>query len=138
MLPLALALLTVLQPPCSRVGYLPDAACTPGDIQTTDLVIICLRPIRELRRVELATRRAVFAEYGIPWSERGEWVLDHRVPLELGGANSIDNLWPQRKEEAHAKDRYENAAHRAVCAGRMTVEIAQEAFQGDWTKEMRP
>jgi 5-methylcytosine-specific restriction endonuclease McrA len=40
-------------------------------------------------------KREVYEGYGITLHDCGDYDLDHRIPLELGGANSIKNLWPQ-------------------------------------------
>ena len=40
------------------------------------------------------------------------------MSLELGGANTSDNLWPQPYDgewNAHDKDRLENKLHHIVC-----------------------
>ncbi|MHB8466775.1 MAG: hypothetical protein ACYDH6_08905 [Acidimicrobiales bacterium] len=67
---------------------------------------------------------------------------DHLIALEIGGdPTSPSNLWPEPREgapEASAgataddKDRLENAAHAAVCSGRMTLRDAQTAMATDW------
>ncbi len=73
---------------------------------------------------------------------------DHRVPLEIGGApcgptaGTCLNLWPQPwggPENAHQKDRLENAVHRDLCArpARLTLAQAQAVFLGDWRAELR-
>jgi len=36
----------------------------------------------------------VYDRYGIR-KDRATCELDHLVPLELGGADSLDNVWPQ-------------------------------------------
>jgi hypothetical protein len=47
-----------------------------------------------VRHVTAATKRQVFAEYGVdPKSDKFE--VDHLISLELGGSNAIGNLWPQ-------------------------------------------
>ncbi len=46
--------------------------------------------------------------------------IDHIVPLELGGANEIANLFPEpgsRNANYHVKDELENRLHDLVCAG---------------------
>jgi len=49
-------------------------------------------------------RKEVFARYGIPWSERNGWTVDHLIPCELAGASTLANLWPQRILDAEKKD----------------------------------
>jgi hypothetical protein len=58
---------------------------------------------------------------------------DHLIPLELGGSPaSPSNLWPEKGATPNPKDAVENAAHRAVCSGRMTLAAAQRAIAGNW------
>jgi hypothetical protein len=119
-------------PTCHSRGPLPDNVCTPGAVETTDLAVICGQATKARRHVSEATKRLVLAEYGIAQSERHGWVIDHRIPIEVGGANSTQNLAPQTRVDAEAKDVYENLAHREVCSGQISVEAAQRAFMGDW------
>src|SRR5664280_2728256 len=59
---------------------------------------------------------------------------DHPVPLEVGGAPRDPlNLWPESYASAHQKDQVENAAHAAICAGKLPLATAQAGFQSDWT-----
>ena len=46
------------------------------------------------------------------------------IPLELGGASTVANLWPEPWADprgAHRKDDLENALSRQVCSGSMTL-----------------
>jgi len=61
--------------------------------------------------------------------------IDHLIPLELGGSNNASNLWPQSYVSpwgAHIKDELENTLHRLVCAGNLSLPVAQHAIQSDW------
>lgn len=121
---------------CAVRGALPDPICTPGDIDTTDLALICGQSTKERRSVSASVHRQVFAEYGIAYpAPAGYFECDHLVSLELGGSNAIANLWPEAAEPRlgyHEKDRLENALHRHVCAGEMTLSAAQHAIATDW------
>jgi hypothetical protein len=84
-----------------------------------------------------AMRRAVFAAYGVPRSEHNQMELDHRVPLALGGADAIANLWPQPLPptpwNAVLKDQLEYRAVVAACYRHaITLSEAQAIFLGDW------
>lgn len=132
MLSVALLALALLSPgSCHPRGDLPDPACTPGAVATTDVAVVCGTSTRTRRHVTAGTRHEVLAAYGVR-DARG-WELDHLVPLELGGANSAANLWPEPPPGFHDKDKAENLLHARVCSGAMSLAEAQKAFQTDWT-----
>ena len=61
------------------------------------------------------------------------YVVDHLIALEIGGApREPRNLMLQTNEASKAKNRDENAYHRAVCAGRMTLEAARDDMYRNW------
>lgn len=53
------------------------------------------------------------------------WVLDHRLPLELGGRPDAPNLQLQTVRDAKAKDRVEGRLHRLTCRGLIDLRAAQ-------------
>jgi len=121
-------------------GQLPDPRCTPGSIdpavtQANLRSTICRSGYtRTVRPPESQTERfkfrVAYLAYGDPHSERTE--LDHLVSLELGGSNDATNLWPETPPTPNPKDKVENALHRAVCSGRVTLAAAQDAIASDW------
>ncbi len=68
--------------------------------------------------------------------------LDHVVPLELGGADGLGNIWPECGPDAvtldnryfKIKDRVENYLADEVKAGRMSLDAAQQGIASDWTQ----
>ncbi|HUB14764.1 MAG TPA: hypothetical protein VMB34_22640 [Acetobacteraceae bacterium] len=66
---------------------------------------------------------------------------DHLISLELGGApTNPRNLWPEHWRGAcgaHTKDRVEDALHRAVCKGRITLRQAQWQIATNWIDAYR-
>ena len=127
-------------------GQLPDPACTPGAIdpavtqQNIGSTICRSGYTRTVRPPESETEHAKFdvayPAYGVRHSARSE--LDHLVPLELGGANDIANLWPEVGQQPNPKDTVESDLHRAVCDGRVSLAAAQQAIATDWiTAEAR-
>lgn len=120
-------------PACRARGDLPDPACTPGDVETADLDVVCHQSTRDRRNVTQAVKRAVVEAYGAPEHvAEGDREIDHLVSLELGGSNDQRNLWPQPAPAFHEKDRLENELHKAVCSGRLDLRTAQQAIARDW------
>jgi hypothetical protein len=62
----------------------------------------------------------------------GSYEVDHLVSLELGGNNSVANLWPEISPGYHEKDEIENRLHDAVCAGSVSLRAAQQEIARDW------
>jgi len=68
--------------------------------------------------------------------------LDHLISLELGGADTLDNIWPQCGPSGVAlpqrnfkqKDTVENFLAMQVREGRMDLSTAQKAIATDWTQ----
>lgn len=124
-----LALLLVLQ--------LPDPLKTPGAIRPLTQTQVCAtRWGLDRRHVTVTMRRQVARAYGVSWPLRARYEFDHLVPRELGGADSVPNLWPQRRAgpwNSRIKDGLENSLHRAVCRGDLSLKDAQTMFLTDWT-----
>ena len=105
-------------------------ALTPGALRPLSTSQVCrTRWSLDRRHVTLTMKRAVAAAYGVRWADRGRYEFDHLIPRELGGADAVANLWPQRWPDAKVKDREENRLHRAVCAGQIPLGEAQERMR---------
>src|SRR5437764_1619157 len=77
---------------------LPDPKLTPGDVLPVTKEDICTPGYsKKVRNVPEAVKRKVYALYGIQQHEPGEYEVDHLISLELGGSNSIRNLWPESR-----------------------------------------
>ena len=121
-------------------GQLPDPRCTPGSIdpavtQANIHRTICVsgytsRVRPSASQTERFKYDIAYRAYGAPRTEKTE--LDHLVSLELGGSNDAANLWPEDPPTPNPKDKVENALHRAVCAGRVSLAAAQRAIARDW------
>jgi hypothetical protein len=93
-----------------------------------------LRQARPPRR--RCNQRAAHAEYGITSRQPGQFEIDHLVPLELGGSNSIATLFPEavrRHPGAPDKDRLENETHDRACSGRNRFRSMPTRIADDWT-----
>lgn len=127
-------------------GDLPDPTLTPGAVVAGVTAAEVCRPgwAHQHRRVTARTRKAVLAAYGLSGPHDGFCArgceLDHLIPLELGGANTAANLWPEQLSGARGarkKDRLENRLHALVCAGELDLMEAQKAIATDWLAAYR-
>jgi hypothetical protein len=90
-----------------------------------------------VRSVSTKTKSQVYAEYGVRTRKTGEYEVDHIIPLELGGTNDIENLYPEPaapKPGFHQKDVVENCLNKKVCDGEMKLIDAQQLIATNWTQ----
>lgn len=114
-----------------------DATLTPGAVATSDPAVFCPRDYPRTHRV-WTDKADTLRRYGIPPSDGRFYEDDDRVPICLGGDNASPlNHWTERWAEARNKDHFEAWTCRAVCDGRLSVEIAQGWFLGDWRAAYR-
>lgn len=116
---------------------LPDPKLTPGDTFEVTAADVCASGYsRKVRNVPQAVKEQVYREYGITEHRPREFEVDHLISLELGGSNSIRNLWPESYRtqpwNARVKDRLENRLHELVCSGQLDLQTAQRAIASDW------
>jgi hypothetical protein len=136
-----------------RNGYpLPDPRCTPGGIEASVNVDTLRDPqwrTRCVRNCESSEekKQTVYRWYGIsrPKGNTGTnqiCELDHLVPLELGGADGMANIWPEcGPSDVLLEDRYfviknrvESYLANQVKAGRIQLSDAQRGIAEDWTQ----
>ena len=127
---------------CHARGSLPDPGCTPGAAFTgiTRAQVCVPGYSSRVRNVPAALKRAVYATYGIVARAPGQYEVDHLISLELGGSNAIANLWPEAAQAVagfRQKDVLENALHRDVCAGRLSLAAAQRQIATNWVAAYR-
>src|ERR1700680_3468546 len=116
---------------------LPDRDLTRGSTFDVTAQDVCnYGYARKVRDVPAEMKRQVYQEYGITVHVPGDYEVDHLVPLELGGSNSIKNLWPESHRtspwNAQVKDRLEGKLHELVCSGQLDLKTAQRAIASDW------
>ena len=123
---------------CKINGPYPDHACTPGAVFTDVTVAdICVKGYTAtVRNVSVNTKKKVFEEYGLAYPQpAGAYEVDHFIPLALGGANDIANLFPEAAAPVpgfHEKDVVEVFLQGEVCSSRATLAAAQRQISTDW------
>lgn len=124
------------------LGALPDRRCSPGAYYSgLTKAVLCSSTFRtgSIRNVPESEKHAVESEYELVPQGYGSTIeIDHIISLELGGSNDIANLFPEKATFPghapgfHVKDKLENAAHAAVCAGTITLSYAQHQIAANW------
>jgi hypothetical protein len=134
-------------------GYpLPDPSCTPGAINpTVSLSILKSGKFKTSCERDAATtskkKQTTYGTYVIkkPAQNMGQkqtCELDHLVSLELGGADTLDNIWPQcgpggaklTMRYFKIKDGVENYLAAKVKAGDISLKDAQRGIATNWTQ----
>jgi hypothetical protein len=131
---------------------LPDPKCTPGAINPTLTAKVLQDPAFTTKCVRNdATseeeKHSTYTAYGIPRPVNNEGEnqtceLDHLVSLELGGADTLDNIWPQcgpngvelRERYFKLKDMVEDHLAEFVRHGRVDLGEMQKRIAEDWTQ----
>lgn len=118
----------------------PNKKLTPGDvIQAATKDDICTPGYSsKIRDVSSSIKLQVYKEYNVSYPQkRGDYEVDHFVPLELGGSNDIKNLWLEPASPTpgfHQKDIVENYLHKKVCDNKIDLKEAQDKIMSDWYK----
>ena len=139
--------------PSMRNGYpVPDPRCTPGGVDPS-VTAETLRDrhwrtgcIRNCQTSE-AEKHVAYTWYNLrrPRANSGDYQvceLDHLVPLELGGADGMGNIWPEcgpngavlEDRYFKMKDRVENYLAEMVKVGRIPLNSAQRGIAANWTQ----
>ena len=137
-------------------GYpVPDLRCTPGGFNPSVTVAMLRNPafrtacIRNQQTSE-AEKHATYRWYGLrdPYRNYGDTQvceLDHLVPLELGGADGLGNIWPECGPSRAAlenryfkvKDRVEDYLTYEVKTGKIPLRVAQRGIAENWTQYLK-
>jgi hypothetical protein len=119
-----------------KLGPNPDRRCSPGAYSSgLTRTVLCSPSFRTstIRNVPDSERHAVEIEYGLqPRGYGSPLEIDHIISLELGGSNSIANLYPERAPGYHLKDKLENRLHDMVCSGGIALRAAQAGIARNW------
>jgi hypothetical protein len=138
--------------PTSDGTFLPDPTCTPGAINPTLTEAIlkdpafrtgCVRNDATSETQKASTYKWYHTKH--PKNNQGATQtceLDHLIPLYLGGADTLENIWPQcGPARVHLDDRFfkekdkvEFYLGQQVRAGKMDLAVAQKGIAEDWTK----
>jgi len=117
-------------------GPRPNAQITPGETRPITMAEVCSSPnAAVVGEIAQETRLQVLAKYGVATRTPGEFEVDYLITPDLGGAESVKNLWPQpysARWNAKQKDALEQKLHDLVCSGSMDLPTAQREISTNW------
>lgn len=111
----------------------PDPVMTPGAVCTKPTSRRYAENIAYCERdVSSSTKNAIIGRYdkelgfSIRRMNRGDFKIDHFIPLSIGGSNDTTNLWPQHKSVYAHTDPIESHLSNLMVAGKIKQKEAIE------------
>ncbi len=104
----------------------PDLALTPGKLcESPDSYRYPERIAYCNREVDPYTKEEIFRTYRdngyrLKIEDRGDYKIDHLIPLCAGGSNREENLWPQHKSLFQLTDPLESLGCEKLRQGKIT------------------
>jgi hypothetical protein len=111
-----------LTPGAAVPGVSVEQVCAPGYASTS-------------RNPGLLDEQSVFQLYLLDYpASLSGYRVDRLIPTELGGADTLPNLWPEptTPQTAGRKDQLAGWLHQLVCSGAVPLETAQRQVADDW------
>lgn len=104
----------------------PETSVTPGDLcehpdelRYPEKIKYCERHVSSGTKDEIIQMYDKKFGYAVAAMRRGDFKIDHFIPLCMGGSNDVENLWPQHKTVYSVTDPFEPRLCDLMKAGRM-------------------
>ena len=104
----------------------PNPASTPGAIcegspvrRYPENIVYCERNVDTQLKNEIIKMYDTEFGFSIGNMSRGDFKIDHFIPLSIGGSNSKSNLWPQHKSVYIITDPLEQELSIKISEGRI-------------------
>ncbi len=109
----------------------PHPGLTPGSVcaktQKTrykEQIRYCERDVKAETKIKIIQTYDLELGYSISKMNRGDFKIDHYIPLCAGGSNEVDNLWPQHRSVFELTDQLEGELCVHMALGLMLQEEA--------------
>lgn len=109
----------------------PVASMTPGELcnespvrRYPENIVYCERNVDTQLKNQIIKMYDVNFGYSIRSMRRGDFKIDHFIPLSIGGSNNIENLWPQHKSVYGITDDLEQMLFDKISAGKIKQDDA--------------
>ena len=115
-----------------RIERTPGSVCTTGGtFRYPEHVRYCDRHVEPALKHEIIQAYDREFGYSIHTMRRGDFKIDHYIPLCAGGSNDESNLWPQHESVYKITDPLEPLICEKMAAGKLTqaeaIELVREA-----------
>lgn len=110
-------------PPHPNPKWTAGSICTPKDRDFEEYRYSQHIPYCE-RNVDKSQKSEIYELYGIPMKCRSSYIIDHFIPLSIGGSNKPENLWPQHHKLKELFTNVEQSVFEDVRDDRMKQEEA--------------
>lgn len=114
----------------------PDQQMTPGDLcqvpnalRYPEKISYCDRNVDKNEKWLVIQNYMKKYNFMIDETNRTEFKIDHYIPLCMGGANSVANLWPQHQSVYLISDPLEVVLCEKLAEGKMTQHAAIEKIK---------
>jgi len=106
---------------------------TPATISVTTCVVNWTDTVRPAVSYTNGVKALMIRRAGLPPTAMHDYVLDHIIPLSLGGSpRDPRNLMLQPDKESRIKDGIERCLARKVCDGKIDLETARRQIWTNW------
>jgi hypothetical protein len=116
----------------------PNPNSTPGSVcenspirRYPENIIYCERNVDTQLKNQIIDAYDKEFGYSIRKMSRGDFKIDHFIPLSIGGSNSRSNLWPQHKSVYTITDPLEHELSNKIIEGRIkqaeAIRVIREA-----------
>lgn len=109
----------------------PVHSMTPGSLcenspvrRYPENIVYCERNVDTHLKKEIIKMYDEKFGYSIRQMSRGDFKIDHFIPLSIGGSNSIENLWPQHKSVYVVTDDLEHLLFDKISTGKIKQDDA--------------
>jgi hypothetical protein len=115
---------------------MPNPSLTPGAVSSTSTTVVCSLPDHlNSSPIPTATQDVVYHKYGYTNSQvQAKYDIDYLVPILLGGATTIANMWPASYSGTgfFEKTKLDYILRDLVCHRTLPLVTAQRDLEKNW------
>lgn len=128
---LSLAAQAQVYPTQPSADVTPGVLCSEPDAHRyPEQIAYCDRDVSsKMKKAVIKLYMEIMPGFAITVETRHEYKIDHYIPLCMGGANVIENLWPQHKTVFEFTDNLELEICKELEVGNISQAVAVEKIK---------